>query len=103
MSHLNGAKGFLAVTRPWEALRERWWFGYAVAGASFLAAVLFRFGLDPILGERGPFATFFPAVAIAVFFGRLPGGLLAILLTTLAADYLFFSPRHSLGIQSTCS
>jgi len=101
MTQVDGERGLVEGTKPAEPFNSRWWFGYVIAAAAVLAAVLFRYGLDPLLRDRGPFATFFPAVAIAVFVGRLPGGLLAILLTTLAADYLFFSPRHSLGIQGT--
>lgn len=75
------------------------WFAYLAGLLAVLAATLLRYALDPWLGDRGPFATFFPAVAVAVFFGRLPAGLWSIFLATFAADYLFFSPRHSLGIQ----
>lgn len=97
----NGENAPATGPKRVEPISSRWWFCYLIGTAAVFAAVLVRFGLDPILRDRGPFATFFPAVAIAVFVGRLPGGLLAILLTTLAADYLFFSPRHSLGIQGT--
>ena len=75
------------------------WFSYAAGLAAVAIATLIRYGLDPWLQDRGPFATFFPAVAVAVFFGGLPAGLWSIFLSTLAADYLFFSPRHLLGIQ----
>lgn len=99
--HLVGKKGLVVAGKLPVAAMSRWWVCYGAALAAVIAAVLVRFGLDSILGERGPFATFFPAVAVAVFLGRLPGGLLAILLSTLSADYLFFSPRHMLGIQGT--
>ena len=75
------------------------WFPYAAGLVAVGAATLLRYALDPWLGGRGTFATFFPAVAVAVFIGRLPAGLWSIILSTLAADYLFFVPRHSLGIQ----
>ena len=101
MTFLRAQQGLAGGVNPAQPLSSRWWFCHGIAIAAVLAAIGFRYGLDPILRDRGPFATFFPAVAIAVFFGRLPAGLLAILLTTLAADYLFFSPRHSLGIQGT--
>src|SRR5215467_14092321 len=93
-----GGKGWNPLERKVVPLNGRPWFGSSIAGGAVAVAILIRFGLDPLLGDRGPFATFFPAVAVAVFFGRLPGGLLAIFLSTLAADYLFFSPRHYLGI-----
>ena len=75
------------------------WFTYVAGFLAVAAATLLRYALDPLLGDRGVFATFFPAVAVAVFVGRLPAGLWAIFLSTLAADFLFFSPRHSWGIQ----
>ena len=101
MMGLNGERDLVTRTKNPEPVSSRWWFCYAIGIAAVFAAILARFGLDPILRDRGPFATFVPAVAIAVFVGRLPGGLLAIFLSTLSADYLFFSPRHSLGIQGT--
>jgi PAS domain S-box-containing protein len=78
---------------------SRWWFSFFISTLAVLAAVLLRLWLDPILHDRAPFGTLFPAVAVAVFFGRLPGGLMAIFMGTLAADYLFLSPRGMLGTQ----
>ncbi len=92
-------QGFVEEEKPVLPVATRWWSSYAVGALSALAAVVLRFALDPILGDHLPFATFFPAVAVAVFFGRLPGGLVAILLTTAAADYCFLSPRYAFGIQ----
>ncbi|HTL55754.1 MAG TPA: PAS domain S-box protein [Candidatus Limnocylindrales bacterium] len=75
------------------------WFSYVAGLAAVAIATLIRYAFDPWLHDRGPFATYFPAVAVAVFFGGLPAGLWSIFLSTLAADYLFFSPRHLIGIQ----
>src|SRR5215475_5752570 len=75
-----------------------WWFAYVAGFLAVAAATLLRYALDPLLRDRGVFATYFPAVAVAVFIGRLRAGLWATFLSTLAADFLFFSPRHSLGI-----
>ena len=77
------------------------WFAYVVGFLAVSAATLLRYALDPWLSDRGVFATFFPAVAIAVFVGRLRAGLWSIFLSTFSADFLFFSPRHSFGIQGT--
>ncbi len=74
------------------------WHGYALAVAAVGLAILLRLGLDPLLRDRGPFSTFYPAVAIAVFAARLPGGLLAIILSTWAGDFFFFPPRHQIGV-----
>jgi PAS domain S-box-containing protein len=79
------------------ALGTRLWFGFAVAIAAVGAGVLLRSLLDPVLGAHSPFITFFPAVAIAVFFGRAPAGLLATFLSMLAGDFLFVAPRFVLG------
>ena len=77
------------------------WFAYAVGFLAVAIGTLLRYALDPLLADHGVFATYFPAVAVAVFFGRLSAGLWSIFLSTLAADFLFFSPRHSLGIQGS--
>lgn len=61
------------------------------------AGVILRFLLDPWLGAYTPYITFFPAIALAVFFGRAPAGLLASFLSLFAANFLFSEPRFVLG------
>src|ERR1044071_6200785 len=47
------------------------WYPLAVGLISVAAGTLLRYALDHWLKDRGVFATFFPAVAVAVFLGRL--------------------------------
>lgn len=74
---------------------------------SFLIAVLscvmatgLRFLLDPYLGSRSPYATFFLAVALAAWVSGWRGGVFAIIIGTLAADYFFIEPRGSLSLDT---
>jgi PAS domain S-box-containing protein len=87
--------------RPWHDLGARVEFGYAIAVLAVLAGIGARFLLHPVLGDNDAYTAFFPAVAVAVFFGRVRAGLLAIFLSTLAANFLFVSPRFSLGTKSS--
>ncbi len=80
-----------------QEVNARPWFGVGVALATVSGGVLLRFLLDPILGSHTPYITFFPAVAIAVYFGRARAGLLASFLSLLAANLLFIEPRFALG------
>jgi len=73
---------------------------YGSAVATVLVAVLLRFALDPYLGSDVPFILFFPAVAVAAFLGRARGGLLALILSLVAADFLVMHPRYSFGTTS---
>lgn len=79
------------MSRGWRLLP----FGVAVA-AVLLATVL-RWILDPFIGERHPFTFFFGAVAVAAWYGGLWPALLATLLSYLAADWFFISPRFEIN------
>jgi PAS domain S-box-containing protein len=73
------------------------WAGYAIAVAALLVGWLLREALNPIVGkERLPFIFFFPAVAIAAWYGGLGPGLLALILGGIMADWFYIGPRHEL-------
>ncbi|MBI4904003.1 MAG: PAS domain S-box protein, partial [Acidobacteria bacterium] len=75
----------------------RWFVRYGAAVLATIAAVLLRMALTPLVGATAvPFITFFPAVLIAAWFGGFRPAVLSIVLSTLAADYLFIPPVKSL-------
>src|ERR1041384_842391 len=47
-----------------------------------------------------PFIFFFPAVAIAAWFGGLGPGLLSIALSALAANFFFIEPARAFSLKS---
>ena len=55
--------------------------------------------LDPVLGAKFPFATVLYGVLVAAWWGGIVGGLIATVISSLAADYLWISPRGSLAID----
>jgi PAS domain S-box-containing protein len=55
--------------------------------------------LEPVWGERLPLLTFFPAVALAAWFGGLGPGLLTTMLCSVAGAYYWFSPTRSLRLH----
>lgn len=59
-------------------------------------SVLARMALDPLFGIRLPLLTFFPAVALAAWFGGFRPGLVTTVLCALAATYYWFPPTHTL-------
>src|SRR5215470_13106270 len=69
-------------------------YGVAVLGVA-LATVL-RLEFDPLLGESAPLLLFAVVVILASWFGGFWPGLLAIILSLLINDYLFFAPKYSL-------
>jgi PAS domain S-box-containing protein len=70
---------------------------YGVAVVAVVAAAAARLLLDPVLGPyRLPFITFFAAVALAAWYGGRGPGLVAIVLSYLAADWLYLPPRGSI-------
>jgi PAS domain S-box-containing protein len=69
---------------------------YGVAVASVALAALVRMGLEVPLGAAGlPFITFFPALLASSFLGGLGPGILSLLLSALAANYLFLPPYYT--------
>jgi PAS domain S-box-containing protein len=62
---------------------------------------LAREGLNPLLGQnRLPFIFFFPAVAVAAWYGGLGPGILASLAGAVVADLSYLNSSHSLGLHS---
>jgi len=68
------------------------------AGLCVLAAAGFRFVLSPLLGDRAPFITFFPAVFVLAWWGGLRPTLFATLLSVPVLVYFFLEPRYSLAV-----
>src|SRR5438132_390999 len=71
---------------------------YAISIGVVILATLVRLALNPLLGNRYAFATYFLAVAFAAWIGGLGPALLAILLSALAAAHFFIEPSNSLAI-----
>ncbi len=64
------------------ALWQGRWPGYGVAVGSVAIAAALRNALDPLLGDRGPFILFFPAVVAAAGVGGIGPGLVATVLAS---------------------
>src|SRR5262249_5055321 len=62
--------------------------------------LLVRWPLDVVLGDRVLYMTFFPAVLLAAYFGGFGPGLLATVLSGLAATYFLVHPLFSLEITT---
>jgi PAS domain S-box-containing protein len=73
---------------------------YFVALVSVLAAGAIRTALDPWLGQSVPYLTYFPAVALAAWYGGLGGGGLATSLSA-AAALRYVNPAASFPIMTT--
>jgi PAS domain S-box-containing protein len=68
-------------------------FQYAVAVASLAAATVFRWLLDPALGNHLPYVTYFVAVAIVAWYSGVWVSAVTMLAGWLVADYFFVPPR----------
>jgi PAS domain S-box-containing protein len=87
----------LATFSSWtpEASDRRSWQRYAVAAGCILAGWIARQALTPAVGPTGlPFIFFFPAVAIAAWYGGLVPGVLAALGSGAAATLSFMEPSR---------
>src|SRR5471030_1530188 len=76
-------------------------FAYSVAVLAPAISLLVRWPLWQVLGDYLPHMTFLPAVALAAYYGGLRPGLLATLLSALAADSFLLSTQTSLEISYT--
>jgi PAS domain-containing protein len=89
------------VVQQLRAARRNRLLGYAVAVAVASIAVLLRWSLDPVLSAVGvPYITFYPAILVAALLGGFGAGLLALVLCSLSAWYLFLTPSFSFELSS---
>jgi PAS domain S-box-containing protein len=72
---------------------------YGVALAVVAAALLARVPLFPILGDRIPFITLFPAVAFVAWYGGRGPALLAIVASALGISFFLLEPLYSFAIR----
>ena len=68
------------------------WLRYGIGVAAVAAALLFRYGVRDSLGLKVPFLQFYPAILVAAWYGGLGPGVLATVMSALAAVYLFLPP-----------
>src|SRR5438128_5276915 len=73
---------------------------YGVAVLATLGCLLIRWALWPVLGVAVPHMTFFPAVMIAAYVGGFWPGLLATLLSAVAANYFLTGQLRSFQVTS---
>lgn len=71
----------------------------ALAGTA--VAALLRWMIGRAVGEFHPFVVFYPVTILSAVFGGRGPGLLATLLTALAATYFFIEPRGQPAVPSS--
>lgn len=72
---------------------------YGVALLVVAVATIGRYLIDPQLLQGLPFITYYPAVLIAALLGGLGPGIMALLLSSLGAVYLFLPPFGSFELE----
>jgi PAS domain S-box-containing protein len=72
---------------------------YGVAVLATGLSVLLRLALFGFVGNRAPYITFFPAIILSAYMGGVRPGLLATLLSAVAADFILIEPRFTLVIR----
>jgi two-component system cell cycle sensor histidine kinase/response regulator CckA len=65
---------------------------YGAAVAATIVATLIRLALAPLVGAAAPFATYFVAILLVVWYGGFRPAVLSILLSAVAGTYFFVSP-----------
>src|SRR5262245_38268543 len=79
---------------------------YGVAVLATVGCLLIRWPLWPVLEDNVPHMTFFPAVMIAAYFGGFRPGLLATLLSAVAANYFLtglLRPFHVTSVNDVAA
>jgi signal transduction histidine kinase len=71
-------------------------FAYGAAFAGVALCTLLRWPLQPLIGDSNSYTLFYPAILVVSWFGGLGAGIAATLLSALAADLFFLSPRIGL-------
>jgi PAS domain S-box-containing protein len=88
---------FIAFFLRLRELRRNPRIGYGAVAVSVALAVLAHWQLENFLIAGAPFFTLFPAVIVSTFVGGLGPGLLSLVVSAIAADYLVLVPPHSLA------
>src|SRR5437660_1607886 len=73
---------------------------YGVAVLATAASLFVRWPLWPVLGDAVPHMTFFPAVVVGAYFGGFWPGLLATVLSAVAANYFIIQYPSSFQVGS---
>src|SRR6266852_837988 len=71
---------------------------YGVAVLATAASLFVRWPLWPVLGDAVPHMTFFPAVVVGAYFGGFWPGLLATILSAVAANYFLTGQLRSFQV-----
>ncbi len=76
---------------------------YALVFGAVATALVMRFALDPYLGDRLPYATFFVAVTVVAWYRGLGPTLFALVVGACVSQYFFVPPRHSVAIHGVAN
>lgn len=71
---------------------------YGSVVAVVAAATGLRMLLDPFVGDRLPFITYFPAVAFSAWYRGLRPALFTVILSAAAASFFVIEPRHTFAV-----
>ncbi len=82
----------------WDRTNRPAWLGYTISLVVFIIAAVVRWQLSGILGFRGNFVTFYPAVTIAALHGGFRLGLPTTIASALLANLFWIEPAGILGI-----
>ncbi len=74
-------------------LKRSWIERYGFAVLAVAIALLLRLLLKPLLGIESPFLLFFATVMLSAWYGGMGAGVVATVLSALASDYFFLSPK----------
>ena len=84
-----------------EGKKSPWFARYGTAFLAVAAATLLRMALTPLIGPTAlPFATFFPAVLVAGWFGGFGAVVFSVAISGLAAAYFLQLPVGSFPIHN---
>src|SRR4051812_32955473 len=85
--------------KPSTKLRSAW-VRYGIAVASVILGWLAREALTPGVGPTAlPFVFFFPAAAMAAWYGGFGPGIAATILGAAAADWFFIEPVNNIAVS----
>src|SRR5688572_7545298 len=92
----------LVSLEPTDRSTRPAWIGHTAAIVFVILALTARYSLNFAFGPSAlPFVFFFPAIVAAAWFGGLGPGILAILLSGLAANWFFTEPIHEFSIRDS--
>jgi K+-sensing histidine kinase KdpD len=87
-------------TPGWRIQLAKIFSHYLLPISAVVTAVEINWLIAPHVSFQPPFLTFWAAIMVTAWYGRLPSALFSIVLSSVALNYYFVPPTHNLALKT---